>query len=480
MRLTVISSWTLLGTIRNAFAWIPSSSVYPHQYSRAQPLFVLSKDIPVVSNKGKTSSVDPAIETAKSSLFSSSHHTASTSTTTSSTHNKNVTAANVLDTNLPKVDSSARHSTITRDTMMDDKQLDHSELLKDPQSKEDSLSVMNLKADDSETSTTRINIDAMEEPKDIASLDLNSQETDIDDSTAESKMIHEKDLMAEETTSTQNDVNGALEKETPIELANDSKQESDTRTKGAASTITQEEQDSQSTITPPDMSMPSKDITPESNNDTTSKSNQPKDRTVNKDLPSWMDAKGSYMLTMDANASSSDEEQQPSTIINGYSGNSNYNTQMPKKRMAWSAFLSRNKELVDAEANEDGWQDMRQGQQSFLQKSITVPLQVGRKLLPRPTKEPGTLILVRHGESEWNANKTFTGWADPDLSPQGWREVEHAARLLLEGGYELDVVFTSRLKRAIRSTWIILQEMNEVYLPVFKSWRLNERFYGAL
>lgn len=63
---------------------------------------------------------------------------------------------------------------------------------------------------------------------------------------------------------------------------------------------------------------------------------------------------------------------------------------------------------------------------------------------------------------------------------KGFREVEHAARLILEGGYQLDVVFTSRLKRAIRSAWIILQEMDQVYLPVFKSWRLNERMYGAL
>jgi 2,3-bisphosphoglycerate-dependent phosphoglycerate mutase len=66
------------------------------------------------------------------------------------------------------------------------------------------------------------------------------------------------------------------------------------------------------------------------------------------------------------------------------------------------------------------------------------------------------------------------------LSERGRREVEHAARLLLEGGYEIDVVFTSRLKRAIKSVWYILQEMNQVYLPVFKSWRLNERHYGAL
>ena len=82
-------------------------------------------------------------------------------------------------------------------------------------------------------------------------------------------------------------------------------------------------------------------------------------------------------------------------------------------------------------------------------------------------------------ESQWNRNKTFTGWADPDLTEQGRREVEHAARLLMEGGYTIDVVFTSRLKRAIRSVWILLQELNEVYLPVFKSWRLNERMVRA-
>ena len=87
---------------------------------------------------------------------------------------------------------------------------------------------------------------------------------------------------------------------------------------------------------------------------------------------------------------------------------------------------------------------------------------------------------MRHGESLWNQNKTFTGWADPNLSERGVREVEHAARLLIEGGYKIDVAYTSRLKRAIRSTWILLSEMNLIYLPVFKSWRLNERMYGAL
>lgn len=74
----------------------------------------------------------------------------------------------------------------------------------------------------------------------------------------------------------------------------------------------------------------------------------------------------------------------------------------------------------------------------------------------------------------------FSMIMQPDLSAQGYREVEYAARLLLEGGYVIDMVFTSRLKRAIRSVWILLQELNEVYIPVFKSWRLNERMYGAL
>lgn len=115
------------------------------------------------------------------------------------------------------------------------------------------------------------------------------------------------------------------------------------------------------------------------------------------------------------------------------------------------------------EEDEDGWRAMAQRDSPLWKQALRFPLQMLKR-----RKEPGTLILVRHGESLWNANKTFTGWSDPDLSEQGKREVEHAARLLLEGGYEIDCVFTSRLKRAIRSVWIILQEMNQVYLPVFK------------
>ena len=133
----------------------------------------------------------------------------------------------------------------------------------------------------------------------------------------------------------------------------------------------------------------------------------------------------------------------------------------------------------DDEMDEDGyWNMLGKRKRSLLTRLLRVPY---RALFGEyRTVEPGTLILVRHGESEWNANKTFTGWANPDLSPQGYREVEHAARLLLEGGYKVDVVFTSRLKRAIRSSWILMKELNEVHLPVFKSWRLNERMYGAL
>jgi 2,3-bisphosphoglycerate-dependent phosphoglycerate mutase len=95
-------------------------------------------------------------------------------------------------------------------------------------------------------------------------------------------------------------------------------------------------------------------------------------------------------------------------------------------------------------------------------------------------KQAGTLILVRHGESSFNFNSTFTGWVDADLSDRGRREMEHAGRLLLERGYNIDVAYTSRLKRAIRSSWIMLRELNNIFRPVYKSYRLNERMYGAL
>jgi broad specificity phosphatase PhoE len=83
------------------------------------------------------------------------------------------------------------------------------------------------------------------------------------------------------------------------------------------------------------------------------------------------------------------------------------------------------------------------------------------------TKEQGTPILVRHGESTWNRNTTFTGWSnDADLTDQGTREMEHAARLLMEPGYEIDIVFTSRLKRAICTTWILRHELIQIQAGV--------------
>jgi 2,3-bisphosphoglycerate-dependent phosphoglycerate mutase len=90
------------------------------------------------------------------------------------------------------------------------------------------------------------------------------------------------------------------------------------------------------------------------------------------------------------------------------------------------------------------------------------------------------LVLLRHGESTWNLENRFTGWTDVDLSPRGLEEAREAARLLGEGGYIFDVAYTSLLKRAIRTLWIVQNGMDLMWLPVHKSWRLNERHYGAL
>lgn len=90
------------------------------------------------------------------------------------------------------------------------------------------------------------------------------------------------------------------------------------------------------------------------------------------------------------------------------------------------------------------------------------------------------LVLLRHGESTWNLENRFTGWTDVDLSPRGIEEAHEGARLLREGGYTFDVAYTSLLKRAIRTLWITLDEMDLMWIPVVRSWRLNERHYGAL
>jgi len=91
-----------------------------------------------------------------------------------------------------------------------------------------------------------------------------------------------------------------------------------------------------------------------------------------------------------------------------------------------------------------------------------------------------TLVLLRHGESDWNRENRFTGWTDVDLSAAGVEEAHRAGRALREGGFTFDVAYTSLLKRAIRTLWIVLDEMDLMWVPVKRSWRLNERHYGAL
>jgi 2,3-bisphosphoglycerate-dependent phosphoglycerate mutase len=93
---------------------------------------------------------------------------------------------------------------------------------------------------------------------------------------------------------------------------------------------------------------------------------------------------------------------------------------------------------------------------------------------------PLPLVLLRHGESTWNLENRFTGWTDVDLTARGIAEAKEAARLLREGGLTFDVAYTSLLKRAIRTLWIVLDDMDLMWLPVVREWRLNERHYGAL
>jgi 2,3-bisphosphoglycerate-dependent phosphoglycerate mutase len=90
------------------------------------------------------------------------------------------------------------------------------------------------------------------------------------------------------------------------------------------------------------------------------------------------------------------------------------------------------------------------------------------------------LVLLRHGQSLWNFENRFTGWTDVDLSGKGIREAHEAGKLLKSEGYIFDIAYTSFLKRAIRTLWIVLDNMDLMWIPVEKSWRLNERHYGAL
>jgi 2,3-bisphosphoglycerate-dependent phosphoglycerate mutase len=90
------------------------------------------------------------------------------------------------------------------------------------------------------------------------------------------------------------------------------------------------------------------------------------------------------------------------------------------------------------------------------------------------------LVLLRHGESVWNRENRFTGWTDVDLTPKGVAEAGDAARLLSAEGFTFDVAYTSVLKRAIRTLWIVMDAMDLMWIPVIRNWRLNERHYGAL
>jgi 2,3-bisphosphoglycerate-dependent phosphoglycerate mutase len=90
------------------------------------------------------------------------------------------------------------------------------------------------------------------------------------------------------------------------------------------------------------------------------------------------------------------------------------------------------------------------------------------------------IVLLRHGESTWNMENRFTGWTDVDLSEKGIKEAIDCGILLKNEGFQFDVAYTSVLKRAIRTLWIVLEEIDQMWLPIYKSWRLNERHYGAL
>ena len=90
------------------------------------------------------------------------------------------------------------------------------------------------------------------------------------------------------------------------------------------------------------------------------------------------------------------------------------------------------------------------------------------------------VILLRHGQSQWNLENRFTGWTDVRLSPKGMEEARNAGRLMKEEGFEFDIAFTSVLSRAIMTLWLALDEMDEMWIPVIKDWHLNERHYGGL
>ena len=90
------------------------------------------------------------------------------------------------------------------------------------------------------------------------------------------------------------------------------------------------------------------------------------------------------------------------------------------------------------------------------------------------------LVLLRHGESQWNLENRFTGWTDVDITENGWQEARRAGELLAREGFDFDIAYTSVLKRAIRTLYTVLDVMDRMWIPVVKDWHLNERHYGAL
>lgn len=101
-------------------------------------------------------------------------------------------------------------------------------------------------------------------------------------------------------------------------------------------------------------------------------------------------------------------------------------------------------------------------------------------LLPHRQRPLGSVVFLRHGATDWTERRTFTGWADPDISRTGAQQAATAALALKESGFIFDVVYTSVLKRAVHSTWLVLKELQQIHIEVHKDWRLNERSYGGI
>jgi 2,3-bisphosphoglycerate-dependent phosphoglycerate mutase len=112
--------------------------------------------------------------------------------------------------------------------------------------------------------------------------------------------------------------------------------------------------------------------------------------------------------------------------------------------------------------------------------SIPQGLRLPNRIHPERFPNMHQVVLLRHGESVWNRENLFTGWTDVDLSEKGLEEAKEAGRVLKQEGFAFDVAYTSLLKRAIRTLWIVLDEMHLMWIPVVRDWRLNERHYGAL